>query len=110
MAKPERVILVCNTLRPPGHPKGSCRDASSADTLLAFREERNERGLKGKVSVAESSCLGACVLGTIVAVMPDDIWYKGVKKGDVTEIMESHILGGRPVERLLISEEEWDKD
>ena len=107
MPKPEKMLLICNNTRPPGHPKGSCRDKDSAEVLLAFREDRNERELKGKVSVSESSCLGACALGTIVAVMPDDIWYKGVKKRDVTEIMESHILGGRPVERLLISEEEW---
>ena len=107
MPKPEKVVLICNTVRPQGHPKGSCREKDSADVLLAFREDRNERELKGRVSVAESSCLGACVLGTIVAVMPDDIWYKGIKKEDVAEIMESHVLGGRPVERLLMSEEDW---
>jgi (2Fe-2S) ferredoxin len=32
------------------------------------------------------------------------VWYGGVHLEDVEEIVQSHILGGRPVERLRIAD------
>jgi (2Fe-2S) ferredoxin len=40
-----------------------------------------------------------------VVVYPDAVWYGGVHAEDVDEIIDSHILGGRPVQRLLIADE-----
>jgi (2Fe-2S) ferredoxin len=37
-----------------------------------------------------------------VVVYPDNVWYGSVTPGDVTEIMDEHIEGGKAVERLLI--------
>ena len=37
-----------------------------------------------------------------MVVYPEGVWYGGVKPEDVDEIIDSHILGGRPVERLRI--------
>jgi len=36
-----------------------------------------------------------------VVVYPEGVMYSGVRKEDVTEIFESHLIGGTPVERLL---------
>jgi hypothetical protein len=36
----------------------------------------------------------------MVVVYPDGVWYAAVTPGDVGEILESHLLGGKPVERL----------
>jgi (2Fe-2S) ferredoxin len=33
-------------------------------------------------------------------VYPDDVWYAGVQESDLKEIFESHIVGGKPVDRL----------
>jgi (2Fe-2S) ferredoxin len=43
-----------------------------------------------------------CEVGPTVAVYPDAVWYGGVTPADVDEIIDSHIIGGRPVERLII--------
>ena len=37
----------------------------------------------------------------MVVVYPENVWYAGVQAGDLKEILESHIVAGRPVERLL---------
>jgi (2Fe-2S) ferredoxin len=37
----------------------------------------------------------------MIVVYPENVWYAGVQESDLQEILESHILGGRPVKRLL---------
>ena len=44
----------------------------------------------------------------IGVVYPDDVWYQGVQADDVEEIVESHLKGGRPVERLILAPTEFD--
>ena len=34
-------------------------------------------------------------------VYPEGIWYYGVTADDVADIVDGHLIGGRPVERLL---------
>jgi (2Fe-2S) ferredoxin len=41
-------------------------------------------------------------VGPTVVVYPDDVWYGGVTLADVDEIIDAHIVGGNPVERLVI--------
>jgi (2Fe-2S) ferredoxin len=36
----------------------------------------------------------------MIVVYPDNVWYAGVQAADLDEIVQSHILGGKPVERL----------
>lgn len=47
-----------------------------------------------------AGCLDACSLGASVVVYPEGVWYGGVQVEDVEEIIEAHLLGGAPVERL----------
>ncbi len=107
MAKPEKIILVCNNKRPEGHPRGCCMDKGSPDVTAEFGEALDDQDLLGRVSLTRTGCIGPCSYGPIVAVMPDNVWYKEVTKGDVREIVEHHIVGGNPVERLMLSEDDW---
>jgi len=54
------------------------------------------------VRANKSGCLDQCELGPTVVVYPEAIWYGQVRPEDVDEIIESHIVGGRPVQRLVI--------
>jgi len=45
-----------------------------------------------------------------VVVYPEQIWYGGVTKDDVEEIIQKHIIGGNPVERLFIDDKRFNKD
>jgi (2Fe-2S) ferredoxin/nitrite reductase/ring-hydroxylating ferredoxin subunit len=53
-----------------------------------------------EVRVNKAGCFSQCGHGPMMVVYPDDVWYAGVQESDLQEILESHILGGRPVERL----------
>ena len=60
--------------------------------------------MKGKVRANQSGCLDQCEHGPNLVVYPDAVWYGRVTLADVDEIIESHIVGGKPVERLVLPE------
>jgi (2Fe-2S) ferredoxin len=102
MAPFERHIFVCCNQREHGHPRGCC-DPNATDWLQkAFKKALAARGLNRTVRANRAGCLDQCEHGPTVVVYPDAIWYGGVAESDVEEIIESHILGGRPVERLRL--------
>ena len=51
-----------------------------------------------------AGCLDACAYGPSVVVYPEGVWYGHVRVEDVPEIVERHLIGGEPVERLLVPE------
>lgn len=106
MGKPERFVFVCINKRDPEHPRPSCIDNGSGDVFEALREEQGRR-LATEVKVVATGCLEACMVGPIVAVYPDDVIYGGVIEEDVPAIMD-HAQGGPIVERLVVSDEEFD--
>lgn len=108
MPRPEKHVFICLNSRPPGHPKGSCTANGSQDVLMEFGRELDERALFGRIIVTRTSCLGPCDLGPIVLVYPEGVMYGGVKPGDVREIIDEHLLGGKPVERLKVPSEVWE--
>lgn len=102
MAKRTYYVFVCGNQRPPGHPKGCCRDRGSLKVIDAFHEIIDRDQLYELVKVVTTaSCLGPCAAGPTVCVFPDNVWYGPVKPEDVEEILSSHIKKGNPVTRLF---------
>jgi (2Fe-2S) ferredoxin len=54
------------------------------------------------VRVNAAGCLGRCEVGPALVVYPEATWYTYVDKEDIDEIIESHLVGGKVVERLKI--------
>lgn len=98
----EHHIFICENLRTDEDPRGSCAAKGSPAIREAMKKEIKARGLRGKVRANQSGCLDACEFGPSMVVYPEGIWYGGVTPADVPEILESHIIGGKPVERLRI--------
>jgi len=98
----ERHVFVCTNLRPPDHPRGCCGRRGGEDLRFAFKREIKAHGLKGRVRANVAGCLDHCEHGAVVVVYPDAVWYGGVTEEDVAEIVEEHLVHGRPVERLRI--------
>ncbi len=96
-------IFICINQRPPGHPKGDCASKQSRELFKKFQEETEKRQLWETVAVSGSTCLGPCATGPTVVVYPEGVWYGKVGIKDVEEIMDQHVVGGKPVERLLLS-------
>jgi (2Fe-2S) ferredoxin len=68
----------------------------------ALKAELRARGLDGRIRANSAGCLDACEQGAAMVVYPEGVWYGGVTAADVPEIVESHLVGGRPVERLVL--------
>ena len=65
-----------------------------------FRAKVAAAGLQDEVAVVDVGCHGQCALAPVVVIEPQNYFYGGVKPGDVDEIIEVTLRGGKPVERL----------
>jgi (2Fe-2S) ferredoxin len=95
-------IFVCTNERPSGHPRGCCKEKNSEELIQAFKKELSKVGLALNVRAQRAGCLDTCEYGPSVVIYPDNIWYGKVAIEDVPEIVKSHLVDGRPVERLRI--------
>jgi (2Fe-2S) ferredoxin len=68
---------------------------------LKARNLLRKRTIKGDFMCTECSSVGFCAIGPAVLIYPDGVWYAHVTPEDVPEIIDSHLLGGKPVARLV---------
>jgi nitrite reductase/ring-hydroxylating ferredoxin subunit/(2Fe-2S) ferredoxin len=68
--------------------------------VKVLRDGARQAGKQTEVRVNKAGCFSQCGHGPMIVVYPDDVWYAGVQESDLAEILSSHIVGGRPVERL----------
>lgn len=101
---------MCENKRPPDDPRGCCADKGSLNVRNLFKKRIKELGLKADVRANASGCLDACEFGASVVVYPEQIWYGGVTVDDVEEILQSHIIKNKPVERLFIKHPKYFRD
>jgi (2Fe-2S) ferredoxin len=100
----ERHVFVCGNTREAGHPRGCCAAKGSESVRDALKNELKTRGLNKRMRINQAGCLDQCEHGVTVVVYPEQVWYGFVKPSDVPEIVESHLIGGQPVERLRLAE------
>lgn len=81
-----------------------CTSSGSKEIISAMREKLAARGMDKEVKVVETGCHGLCEMGPLVIVYPEGVFYVRVKPEDVDEIVETHLLKGRVVDRLLYRE------
>ena len=78
-----------------------CLSSNSAEIRHRFEQLVVERGLSDKVTVNQVGCFGFCSQGPFVKIYPEDTLYRLVKLEDVEEIVDTDLIGGEVVERLL---------
>lgn len=81
-----------------------CTSSNSDKIAAAFENEILATGLEKEVKVIRTGCFGLCALGPIVVIYPEGSFYSMVKEENVKEIVDEHLLKGRPVTRLLYDE------
>jgi (2Fe-2S) ferredoxin len=69
--------------------------------VKSLRAEVVKAGRQQDVRVNKAGCFSQCGHGPMIVVYPENVWYAGVTQEDLPEIAQSHILGGKPVERLV---------
>ena len=86
-----------------------CTSSNSLKIQEEMNKELTAMGLDEEVKVVVTGCFGLCALGPIMIVYPEGTFYSNVTVADVHEIVEEHLLKGRPVERLVYHEENESK-
>jgi (2Fe-2S) ferredoxin len=100
MAPFTRHVFVCTNVRPPGSPRGCCAEKGSEELVSRLKKAVKARGLHVDLRINKAGCLDTCEAGPSIVVYPEATWYGPVGPDDVDEIVEQHLGGGKPVERL----------
>lgn len=96
----EKHILVC-------HGTG-CTSSKSPEILETFRKILKDKNIDN-VKVIKTGCFGLCAKGPIVIIRPEDTFYAMVTPADCEEIIQTHIVEGNKVERLLCKDIDGSK-
>jgi len=95
-------VFFCTNQRAPGQQ--ACENCGASKQRAYAKARIKELGLSGKggVRINTAGCLDRCSEGPVIVVYPDETWYTYVDQEDIDEIIEEHLVNGRPVERLKI--------
>ncbi len=89
-------VLVCGG--------AGCLSSGCQEVKERLETELANSGLKSEVKLTLTGCMGPCGLGPSVMVQPGGYFYQKVKPEDAYEIVYGHLLSGKPVERLMVSD------
>ncbi|GAU78134.1 NAD-reducing hydrogenase subunit HoxF [Fusibacter sp. 3D3] len=83
-----------------------CVSAQSLEMVDLLKSKLVEKGYDQEISVVKTGCFGFCGQGPIIKIHPENVFYVQVGLDDIDDIINEHIIKGRPVERLLYKEPE----
>lgn len=95
-------VFMCTNLRKDG--RQSCEQCGAQRMRDYLKRRSKELGIAGigQVRVNSAGCLDRCEQGPVLVVYPEEVWYTYVDREYLDEILQEHLLHGRPVERLRI--------
>lgn len=95
MGQYERHVFVCTTGE-------TCPAQGDVEKFVkVLRAGAAVAGKHVEVRINKAGCFSQCGHGPMMVVYPENVWYCGVRESDLQEILDSHILGGVPVARLV---------
>jgi len=97
----KQVLRVCCTT--------ACRAGGALEVVENLEKELAGAGLQDMVEIKKTGCRGFCENGPVMVIEPQNIFYNLVKPEDVTKIVNSTLVEGRPVKRLLYTDAETRK-
>lgn len=98
-----RHIFFCLNQRDNGEACCAQHDAQAGFDRCKQRVKAAGFNGKGAVRVNKAGCLDRCAGGPVAVVYPEAVWYTYVDQSDIDEIVDSHLVGGKVVERLLLA-------
>lgn len=95
-------VFCCTNERPETHWRGSCGGKRSRQLCDYMCRLAMTLGVK-RIRINHAGCMNVCEHGPVMVIYPDAVWYKFETEDDVAEILRSHVVAGRQVERLRLS-------
>lgn len=98
----QRHIFLCAVAE-----KQKCCSRDEGKAAWAYLKKRcKELGLAGRggtVQRTKADCLQVCHAGPIAVVWPDNVWYHSCREQVLEAIIQSHLIGGIPVEAYRLT-------
>lgn len=95
-------LFVCTNRRPDGHRRGSCAERGAEALQTYLKAKVKKLGLP-KARINSAGCLDRCELGPVMVIYPEGVWYTYHNEADIDEIVETHLVSGGRVERLMLA-------
>ncbi|WP_114395467.1 (2Fe-2S) ferredoxin domain-containing protein [Oleisolibacter albus] len=99
-------VFCCTNERPDGHPRGCCKARGAEALRDQMKKRATALGLGKAVRINTAGCLDRCELGPVMVIYPEGVWYSYQTAEDVEEILQTHLVEGKRVQRLLLQPED----
>lgn len=95
-----RSVMVCGGT--------GCTSSDSNNIIEALNIEVSNHGIEDRVEVVRTGCFGLCELGPVVIVYPEGIFYNCVEVKDIPDLVEQHLLNGKPYDKKIYEKTKQD--
>jgi len=95
-------VFFCLNQREDGESCCMNNGAQAAFEHMKVRVKKLGLNGEGKVRINRAGCFDRCGKGPLLVIYPQAIWYTFVDNEDIDEIIESHLIKGKTVDRLMV--------
>lgn len=83
-----------------GHRGLHCGQTLGGGIYEMYQQRVQAAGVRDVV-VSPNACIAQHAYGCVVMIYPDGIWYRIRTMDDAEQILEQHVIGGKPVKELI---------